>query len=123
MFDIWFNRGNWWWSEQYQIIIEPIGHLLLSIGERLDDFWTKSFYGNGVPLLLLLSWVSFFRNVGRIMSDPHARPARQPPCHFFVHVDTAKKDLTRLCLRKAEPIKRILFFRQTIRGAGRCGTA
>jgi hypothetical protein len=36
-------------------------------------------YDIGAPLLLLLYWVSFFRNAGRMMSDPSARHVRQPP--------------------------------------------
>ena len=36
-------------------------------------------YDIGAPLVLLLYWVSFFRNAGRTMSDPSARHVGQLP--------------------------------------------
>jgi branched-subunit amino acid permease len=34
-------------------------------------------YDVGVPILLLLYWISFFRNAGRMMSKPPSGPGRE----------------------------------------------
>ena len=51
-------------------------------------------YDIGAPLLLLLYWISFFRNAGRTMPDRSARHVGQPPPMTIDH-RTSQRTLDR----------------------------